>query len=150
MAASLLLVSIGGETAALETSAVQSVVELDEVNPIPCLPAHIEGLCALRSVALTVVNCRCALGLPPVSPEAEGNAPRMAVVVEIDSFAYALVVDAVADVIPFDQEPAEVRTKLAAGWADVSLGMVQTPSGPAQLIDPRKLVEGKRSARQAA
>lgn len=150
METSLLLVSIGDEIAAMETSAVQSVVELEDINPVPCLPEHIVGLCALRSKAITVVDCRRALGLPPAAQETEQDTSRMAVVVELENFVYGLVIDAVVDVIPFEQEPAKVRTKLDTGWARVTRGMVETPAGPAQLVDPQKLVDGPRQSRRAA
>lgn len=150
MDASLLLVEIGGETAAIETSCVQSVVELDAVTLVPCLPDHIDGLCALRSTAMTVVDCRRSLQLPPPETELADETPRLAVVVDLDGFLYALVVDAVFEVVPCDDEPSEVRTRLAAGWSRVSIGMVQTPTGPAQLLDPAMLIEGPTPTVKAA
>ena len=72
----------------------------------------------------------------------------LAVVVELDEFLYALVVDAVEEVVPFDTEPSEIRADLLPGWARTALGMVETSAGPALVLDPVKLIEGpaKRKA----
>jgi purine-binding chemotaxis protein CheW len=140
---SLLLVSIADERAAFASEIIRSVVELDGITPVARAPEHIAGLAALRSRAMTVVDCRCALEL------AEADAPMaLAVVVELDDFLYALVVDAVEEVVPFDTEPSEIRADLLPGWARAATGMVETSVGPALVLDPAKLIEGpaKRKA----
>ena len=140
---SLLLVSICGELAGIDSAIIRSVVELEAITPVPRAPEHIAGLAALRSRAMTVVDCRRALELP----EADGPT-TLAVVVEIEDFLYALVVDAVEEVVPFDVEPSEIRSDLLPGWARAALGMIETSAGPALVIDPAKLIEGpaKRKA----
>ena len=141
---SLLLVSVCGERAAIDSATIRSVVEIEAVTPVPRAPAHIAGLAALRSRAMTVVDCRRSLELPPLD-----NAGKvLAVVVEIDEFLYALVVDQVEEVVPLQGDPAEVRTDLLPGWARASLGMIETSAGPALVLDPAKLIEGpaKREA----
>jgi purine-binding chemotaxis protein CheW len=140
---SLLLVSIAGERAAVASEIIRSVVELESITPVPRAPEHISGLAALRSRAMTVVDCRRSLELP----EAEAGA-LLAVVVEIDEFLYALLVDEVEEVVPFDSEPSEIRADLLPGWARAALGMVETTAGPALVLDPAELIEGpaKRKA----
>jgi purine-binding chemotaxis protein CheW len=140
---SLLLVIIAGERAAIDTGIIRSVVEIDAVTPVPRAPQHIAGLAALRSRALTVVDCRRALDLAETN-----DTITLAVVVELDEFLYALGVDAVEEVVPFDAEPSEIRADLQAGWASASPGMVETIVGPALVLDPNKLVDGpaKRKA----
>jgi purine-binding chemotaxis protein CheW len=141
---SLLLVSICGELAGIDSAIIRSVVELEAITPVPRSPAHVAGLAALRSRAMTVVDCRASLELPP--PEDAGK--NLAVVVEMDEFLYALVVDAVEEVVPLDGDPAEVRADLLPGWARATVGMVETTAGPALMIDPAKLIQGpvKREA----
>lgn len=141
---SLLLVSICDERAAIDSAIIRSVVELESVTPVPRAPAHIAGLAALRSRAMTVVNCRQSLELPALG---EGN-KSLAVVVEIDEYLYALVVDEVEEVVPLEGEPGEIRTDLLPGWARAALGMLETTAGPALLLDPAELIAGpaKREA----
>lgn len=134
---SLLLVAIGGELAALDTAVVRSVVELEAITPVSRAPRHIVGLAALRSRAMTVVDCRRALELP-----ATDGFEQLAVVVELEGFLYALQVDGVEDVVSSDCDAAEIRARLLPGWARVSTGMVETSSGPVLLLDPVRLIEG--------
>ena len=141
----LLLVSIAGERAALDSALIQSVVELEAVTGVPRAPHHVAGLAALRSRAMTVIDCRRSLELPPaqVAPTA-----TLAVVVELDEFLYALVVDQVDEVVTFEGTPTVIRANLLPGWTRATLGMVETVAGPALLLDPRELIAG--SARMAA
>ena len=52
----LLIVTIAGSRVALPAAAVESVVELDTLIPVPRAPVHVAGLSALRSRVLTVID----------------------------------------------------------------------------------------------
>jgi purine-binding chemotaxis protein CheW len=143
---SLLLVTICDERAAIASDNIRSVVELDAVTPVPRSPGHIAGLAALRSRAMTVVDCRRSLELPP----AECTGQPLAVVVEIEEFLYALVVDAVEEVVPFDGEAHEIRADLLPGWERAAVGMVETSAGPALMLEPASLIAGPSNKQKAA
>ena len=143
---SLLLIEIAGETAAIGTDSIQSVVELEAVTVLPCVPPHVAGLAPLRSHTMTVIDCTVSLGLKPSSESACELECAFAVVIELNGFLYALVVDSVADVIACDAQPAPLRTKLGSGWTRAALGMVQTPEGPALLLDPAQIIAGPAQA----
>ena len=135
----LLVVRIAGQRIALPAARIESVVELDTLIPVPRAAPHIAGLSALRSRVLTVVDCRRSLEL--------GEAQYVdgileAAVVELDGHHYALIVDLVEDVIEALSEPSPVRAAMAAGWERVSLGMVETETGPLLLVDVAALVAG--------
>ena len=59
----LLVVVIAGERVALPAAAVESVVELDTLIPVPRAAPHVAGLSALRSRVLTVIDCMRSLEL---------------------------------------------------------------------------------------
>jgi purine-binding chemotaxis protein CheW len=69
-------------------------------------------------------------------------------VVELDGHHYALIVDIVEDVVEAQSEPQPVRAAMGEGWERVSVGMVETETGPLLLIDVAALIGG--SERQAA
>ncbi|HBQ54425.1 MAG TPA: chemotaxis protein CheW, partial [Erythrobacter sp.] len=58
----LLMCMVAGRRAAIPAIRVQSVIEIEDITPIPGAPAFIRGLTALRSQALTVIDCSVALG----------------------------------------------------------------------------------------
>lgn len=142
----LLVVTIADERVALSAAAVESVVELDTLIPVPRAPAHVAGLSALRSRVLTVIDCRRSLELG-TSDCSSGI--REAAVVEFDGHHYALIVDLVEDVVEALSEPSPVRGAMGAGWERVSQGMVDTETGPLLLVDVAGLIAGPAEARAA-
>ncbi|MGZ2411174.1 purine-binding chemotaxis protein CheW [Sphingomonas sp. F9_3S_D5_B_2] len=141
----LLVVVIAGERVALPASAVESVVELDTLIPVPRAAPHVAGLSALRSRVLTVIDCIRSLELGSAGPT-EGI--QEAAVVEVDGHHYALIVDLVEDVVEAQSEPTPVRAAMGTGWERASVGMVETEAGPLLLVDVAALIGGVE--RQAA
>lgn len=133
----LLLCLIAGRRVAIPTAGVRSVIEIDEITPIPGVPPFICGLTALRSQALTVIDCSVALGFK----RQERMQDQRAVVVEIDGHLYALLVEAAYDVCEARSEPIEVPGGFGAEWRKAATkGMVETDTGPTLLIDIGALV----------
>jgi purine-binding chemotaxis protein CheW len=145
MAELLLVVTIGGERVALPAAAVESVVELDALIPVPRAPAHVAGLSALRSRVLTVIDCMRSLELGATDCS---DGIYEAAVVELDGHHYALIVDLVEDVVEAMSEPVSLRAAMGEGWERVSKGMVETEQGPLLLVDIGAIVSG--AERQAA
>jgi len=135
----LLVVTIAGERVALPSAAVESVVELDALIPVPRAAPHIAGLSALRSRVLTVIDCMRALELG-VTDCSDGI--REAVVVELDGHHYALMVDTVEDVVEALSDPVPVRAAMGPGWERISEGMVETETGPLLVVDVAGLIGG--------
>ena len=135
----LLIVTIAGERVALPAAAVESVVELETLTPVPRAPQHVAGLSALRSRVLTVIDCMRSLELGDTDC-ADGI--REAAVIELDGHHYALIVDQVEDVVEALSEPAAVRGAMEPGWDRVAQGMVETEQGPLLLIDVTALIAG--------
>jgi purine-binding chemotaxis protein CheW len=106
----LLIVTIAGERVALRTAAVESVVELDALIPVPRAAPHVAGLSALRSRVLTVIDCVRSLELGASNCS---SGIREAAVVELDGHHYALIVDLVEDVVEALSEPSPVRAAMA-------------------------------------
>jgi purine-binding chemotaxis protein CheW len=135
----LLIVTIAGERVALPSAAVESVVELDALIPVPRAAPHGAGLSALRSRVLTVIDCMRSLELGTTDCS---DGIREAVVVEIDGHHYALMVDLVEDVVGALSEPAPMRAAMGPGWERVSQGMVETETGPLLVVDVAALIAG--------
>lgn len=137
----LLIVTIAGSRVALPASAVESVVELDALIPVPRAAPHVAGLSALRSRVLTVIDCKRALDLG-TTQRASGDAVQEAVVVELDGHHYALQVDVIEDVVEATGTPTPIRAAMGTGWERASLGMVESEAGPLLLVDVAALVGG--------
>jgi purine-binding chemotaxis protein CheW len=143
----LLIVSIAGDRVAFPAAAVESVVELDALIPVPRAAPHVAGLSALRSRVLTVIDTLRSLGLGDTDCS---DGIREAAVVELDGHHYALIVDSVEDVVESTGDPSPVRAAMGEGWERVSLGLIETEEGPFLLIDIAALVAGTSAEARAA
>ena len=134
----LVIAVIAGRRCALRAVDVHSVIETGNISPIPRTPEHIIGLSALRSQALTVVDCRIALGL-----DLEGLPTDVrAAVVKSEGHSYALQVDAIEDVEQAMSEPTQVPGGFGREWSRAGEGMVETTGGPALLLKIDQIVSG--------
>lgn len=137
----LLVITIGGRRAAVRASEVQSVIELEAMTPIPRAPAFVMGMAALRSRALTVIDCARSLALPETVSNMDAERP-VTVVVEHDGHLYGLLVDAVDDVVEGHDGLSELRANPGEGWKHAALGVAESPLGPLIVLDPVVLVGG--------
>jgi purine-binding chemotaxis protein CheW len=141
----LLMCLIAGRRAAIPAVRVLSVIEIEAVTPIPATPDFIVGLTALRSQALTVIDCRVSLGFP-ASERVVGS---RAAVVEHEGHRYALLVDEAFDVAEALSDPVQVPGGFGDGWVKAARGMVETETGPALLVDVEQLLLGPRQSEAA-
>lgn len=141
----LLIVTIAGQRTAIMADEVESVVEIENLVPVPRAAGHVAGLSALRSRVLTAIDCRAALGLEPGGP---GDSSSDAIVVVVDGHPYALLVDAVEDVVELEGAVQPVRASLDPAWRRVARGTVEVEGDLLLLIDSRALLAG--AAAQAA
>lgn len=134
----LLMCTIAGRRAAIPAVEVQSVIEIENITPIPGTHDFICGLTALRSQALTVIDSSLALGIGHPCDSKD----QRAAVVEIDGHLYAILVDEAHDVGEARSEPVAVPGGFGEGWQRAAKGMVETDGGPALLVDIPQLVSG--------
>jgi purine-binding chemotaxis protein CheW len=139
----LLIVRLAGERVALPAADVEAVVEIEGLTPVPRAAAHVAGLAALRSRVLTVIDCVASL-----EPGRSGADGRDAVVVVTDGHPYALLVDAVEDVVEASGDVRPPRTALGGGWSRVAKGTVDAEGDLLLLVDLHALIAGP--AAQAA
>lgn len=138
MAELLLIARLAGRRIAFPASEIEGVVELEEVTPAPGAAPHVAGLASLRSRVLTVIDGAAALGL------GDHAAPSLAsaIVVPSDGHPYALLVDAVEDVVETAGARAPLAAPVGAGWDRSALGIIEADGDLFLLVDPHALVAG--------
>ena len=135
----VLVFTLAGRRAALRTTDLYSVVEIDHVTEIPRAPGYVLGLSALRSITLTVIDAAAAIGI--AAPQIPESGARAAIV-DHAGHRFALVVDEIDDVAELLSQPAPVPGEAGPGWQRVSEGLVETARGPALLISLAALLAG--------
>lgn len=136
MAHLYLVAQIAGRAVAIDSDQVESVVDIGEVTAVPRASAHVRGLAALRSRVVTVVDTQSALGL-----QGESDA-RRAVITRVEGHHYAMLVDALDDVAPFELLPLAGGVALDPAWRAAGRGVVEREGEPILAIDLASLVPG--------
>lgn len=136
MSTLFLIAHVAGRAVAIDSAQVESVVDIGTVVPVPRAARQVLGLAALRSRVVTVIDTRAALGLPP---DAEA---KRAVITLVDGQHYAVLVDSLEDVAPFDLLPLSSGIVLDGGWRATGCGIVERDGEPILAIDLRALLPG--------
>jgi purine-binding chemotaxis protein CheW len=140
-----LIAQIAGRVVAIDSDQVESVVDIGDITAVPLATGHIRGLAALRSRVVTVVDTQSALGLPP-----GGDEVRRAVITLVDGHHYALLVDALEDIAPFELQPiGPGHCALAEAWRTAGRGIVERDGEPILAIDLQQLVPVQPPAAEA-
>ena len=130
-----LIAHIAGRGVAIEAGQVDAVVDVAEIVAVPRAPKAIRGLVALRSRVVTVIDTGTALGLEPTPADV-----RRAVITRVDGHPYAILVDSLEDVAPFDRHPLSSGLALDRGWREAGRGIVERDGEPLLIIDLTSLV----------
>lgn len=138
MSGLFLIARIADQAVALSAITVGSVIEIDRIVPVPRVEPHVAGLFALRSRILSVIDSRAALGLGTV----ERSARMTAVVVTVDGHGYALLVDAVEDVIEAPP-PEPCRAIIEGRWRDFAAGIIHHGEQAVLLLDASAMITGR-------
>lgn len=137
MAHLYLIAQIAGRAVAIDADQVESVVDIGEVTAVPRSAEHVRGLAALRSRVVTVIDTQSALGLAAGEYEA-----RRAVITLIEGHHYALLVDGLEDVAPFELLPLAGGITLDQAWRAAGRGIIERNGEPVLAIDLASLVPG--------
>ncbi|WP_414644368.1 chemotaxis protein CheW [Bosea sp. (in: a-proteobacteria)] len=118
-------VMIGDQMLGLPIGRVHDVFITNRITLVPRAPSEIIGLLNLRGRIVTAICLRKRLGRPvTLRQDREGKTELVAVGIDHDGEAYALIVDAVGEVMRLDQstfEPPPVH--LDRGWAALATGV---------------------------
>jgi purine-binding chemotaxis protein CheW len=131
-----LIAQVAGRTVAVSSDQVESVVDIGEVTPVPRAAEHVRGLAALRSRVVTVIDTQAALGL------GAGGDPRRAIVTRVEGHHYAMLVEALDDITPFELSPLGGGITLDGGWRATGRGIVERGGEPILAIDLAALAVG--------
>lgn len=142
----LVMAQIAGRRCAFPAHDVSSVIEVGTITPVPRAPAHISGITAMRSQALTVIECRRAIGFDP----SRWTLDHRAIVVGVADYSYALRVDAIEDITSAMGEPGQIPGGFGPEWTRVATGLIETRAGPALLINLAALIAEREELGAAA
>lgn len=125
-----LLARVAGQDVAILSDAVESVVDIAAVSPVPRTARAVCGLAALRSRVVTVIDT--ALAIDAANASCPGH---RAVVTQIEGHHYALLVDMLDDAYRCDMRPLSSGLMPGAAWAGVVGGVIDHDDRAVLVLD---------------
>lgn len=118
-------IRIGGQLLGLPIASVQDVFITNRITVVPRAPDEIVGLLNLRGRIVTAICLRRRLGRTlPAGPDSQGASELTAIGVDHGGEAYALIVDAVGEVIRLDRSTFEpLPVHLDRVWTALATGV---------------------------
>lgn len=88
---------LGDEVYGVDIAAINTVLTLPAITPVPKTAPHVAGVINLRGRILPVVDLRSRFGLPPLPAEKKKDA--RVVIAEVEGLSAGLIVDGVSEVL---------------------------------------------------
>lgn len=118
---SFLTVEMAGQLVAIHVDSVQAVLPMDNIVPVPLAAPTVVGIATKRGHVLTVIDTRAAI---------EGGQPSASspdsVIVNIGGHRYALLVDAIDEVVSIEEgDIAPPPPGMLGVWGSLATGMIR-------------------------
>ena len=129
---------LGAQLFGISVMAVRDVMRRQPIAPVPLAPSVIAGSLNLRGRIVTAIDLRVRLGLPTYpTPE-----KVMKVVVEYQHDLFALMVDAVGDVLALPMNRFEkVPANMDPNWRAVAAGVFKLEKELLVILDVASVID---------
>lgn len=128
-----LIVHLGTDRVAFPADAIEAVVPVWEVTPVPGAEAEVIGLVPIRSRVLTLLDARRMVGQNSAAPP-----PYMALTSH-DGHGYALALDRAEDVRAL-KPPRKVIGNLSPAWRALEPSLGEVDGESILVVDPGAFV----------
>ena len=130
--------TVAGQLCGIPVLGVRDILAEQPITRLPLAPPDIAGSLNLRGRIVTAIDLRRRLNLPPPDP----GTKRMSVVAEQGGELYALLVDAVSEVMSLDTALLERNPPtLGRNWALFSNGIFRLDGRLLVILDVGRLLD---------
>jgi len=134
----ILTFCLGSERYCIRIQHALEVIDVTDVNKLPCTPQHFAGVINLRGIILTLVDLNKFLGIEKDSE----NPSKTIIVVEVDGEPAGIIVDKVEDILDVDvKQIAPPLTTLKGIREEFTEGEVLIEGQPFALLDLEKMMK---------
>lgn len=137
MNTSYVIASVAGQCVALDALSVEAIIRVGAITRVPRAPAHVVGLCAVRSTVMTVIDVARAAG------RTDGEGADHAAVVLHEGHRYALRLHRIADVEPIAVTPHANDASIGTAWLAIAPSRIESSRGAALLLDIRSVINSR-------
>ncbi len=134
----LLTFLIGHQWIGLDIDQVREVLSRQPFTTVPMASAAVQGLINLRGRVVTILDARTVVGIP----RHEDNTSQRVLIIESESEAIGLIVDAVGEVMPLEADSIEAAPdSLTLLWKEFSDGIIQQEERVILLMNIKKFLD---------
>ena len=126
---------LGDELYGLPITAIQEIIRLKRITPVPGADSYIEGVTNLRGRIIPVLDLRRRLGLETREPTPETRI----IVIEVEGQQAGLIVDAVKEVAYFSPDSVSPPSTLASE-GEFLQGVAREPDRLGGLLNLKSLL----------
>lgn len=101
---SFLTFRLGNEVFACHVNKLLSILEIPQITDVPGAPKYMKGIIDLRGKVLPVIDTKTKLNMPPIEFTKDTCIIVMDINLDNDNLLVGVLVDAVLEVMEFDQE----------------------------------------------
>jgi purine-binding chemotaxis protein CheW len=131
---------LGDQWLGISVMAVHDVLRNLHISPVPLAPDSIAGSLNIRGRVVTAIDMRKRLH---ITTKAAANTQTMYVVVEYEQELFALMVDAVGDVLTLSMRDFEsIPSNFDSGWRDIAAGVFKLDRGLMVVVDVIHVIDG--------
>lgn len=112
----VLTLVIGGETVAIEATAVREILDLVPVTAVPGARPFVEGVLNVRGAIVPFADLRRRFGLPLLPPTAESRIVVLEWVMEGEALLVGLLADRVHEVTRFTPADLGMPPRIGLRW----------------------------------
>jgi len=131
-----LIAEFGGESVAIESKYVESVVHIPEIIPAPQADKSVAGLFALRSRVLTLIDS--SYMVTGISSSKGRNS--LAIILEISGHCYGLLVERAEDVVSISREDMVDSISASQQWQKIVKEFAVLDGKTIMIVDPETLI----------
>jgi purine-binding chemotaxis protein CheW len=133
----LFLIAVVADTeVAISSDCIESVVTIGDIINVPRSDPLVAGLIALRSRVLTLIDCQFAV----TGARDSRNGSTLAVIAIVAGHPYALMVDAVKDVVQVNANAIKPAPTLDPRWCGIVKDVVEVDGKILMRLSPESLL----------
>ncbi|AHN67119.1 purine-binding chemotaxis protein [Treponema pallidum subsp. pallidum str. Sea 81-4] len=103
----LVTFQLGEELYGIDIMGVKEIVKVQDVRPIPCAPAYVEGIFNLRSEIIPIINLHKRFHLREATLESGDEYLGGFVILNVEDSKLGIIIDRIARVIAVSQEDVQ-------------------------------------------
>lgn len=131
-----LIASIAGSPTVIDSSQVESVIRVADIQNVPNCSPLVAGLFALRSRVLTIIDSQY-LVTGVSKPIKDGS---IAVVIDIAGHSYGVIVESITDTVAIDNVEFLQNVTLDEHWRKIASGVIVHDDQMYMVIDVNNLI----------